>query len=114
MKSPIHLWRPSTGLRTGNSAAITQLVVLVLVMVLSVGCQDRATPSPTPTLPTGVSTQPDTIKAGRLTALGTILPAQQLKLSFSVGGLVRGVKVQVGTEVKAGDLLAELDTADLG
>ena len=95
-------------------STITQLVTLVSVMVLSVGCQDRATPSPTPALPTGVSTQPGTIKAGHLTALGTVLPAQQLKLSFSVGGGVRGVKVQVGTEVKAGDLLAELDTADLG
>jgi HlyD family secretion protein len=94
-------------------STITQLVVLVLVMVLSVGCQDKATPSPTPTVPAGVSTQPDTIEAGDMTALGTVLPAQQLKLSFSVGGGVRGVKVQVGTEVKAGDLLAELDTADL-
>jgi len=94
-------------------STITQPVVLVLVMVLSVGCQDRATPSPTPALPASVSTQQDTIEAEHITALGTILPAQQLKLSFSVGGLVRGVKVQVGTEVKASDLLAELDTADL-
>ncbi|MFB0536499.1 MAG: HlyD family efflux transporter periplasmic adaptor subunit [Anaerolineae bacterium] len=93
-------------------STITELV-LVSVMVLLVGCQDRATPSPTPTLPTNVSTQPDTTKAGRMTALGTVLPAQQLKLSFSVGGGVRGVKVQVGTEVNARDLLAELDTADL-
>jgi HlyD family secretion protein len=94
-------------------STITQLAVLALVMVLSVGCQDRATPSPTPALPTGVSNQPGTIKAGHITALGTILPAQQLKLSFSVGGPMRGVKVQVGTDVKAGDLLAELDTGDL-
>jgi HlyD family secretion protein len=92
---------------------ITQFVVLVLAMVLSVGCQDRVAPSPTPTAPTSVSTQPDTTKAGRVTALGTVLPAQQIKLSFSVGGPVRGVKVQVGTAVKAGDLLAELDTIDL-
>ena len=95
-------------------STITQLVVLVSVMVLSVGCQDRATPSPTPALPTGVSTQPGTTKAGHLTALGTILPAQQLKLGFTVGGPLRVVQPQVGTEVKAGDLLAELDTADLG
>jgi HlyD family secretion protein len=94
-------------------STITQLVVLVLVMVLSVGCQDRAAPSPTPTVPAGVSTQSDTTKAGRITALGTVLPARQIKLSFSVGGGVRVVQVQVGSEVKAGDLLAELDTADL-
>jgi HlyD family secretion protein len=82
-------------------------------MVLSVGCQDGAIPSPTPALPASVSTQQDTIEAEHITALGTVLPAQQLKLSFSVGGPVRGVKVQVGSEVKAGDLLAELDTTDL-
>jgi len=95
-------------------STITQLVVLVSVMALSVGCQDRATPSPTPALPASVSTQQYTIEAEHIIALGTLLPAQQLKLSFSVGGPVRGVKVQVGTEVRAGDLLAELDTADLG
>jgi HlyD family secretion protein len=94
-------------------STITQIVVLVLVMVLSVGCQDRATPSPTPALPASVSTQQYTIEAEHITALGTLLPAQQLKLSFSVGGPVRGVKVQVGTAIKAGDLLAELDTTDL-
>ena len=48
-----------------------------------------------------------------MTALGTILPAQQLKLGFTVGGPLRAVQVRVGTEVKADDLLAELDTADL-
>ena len=94
-------------------STITQPVVLVLVMALSVGCQDRATPSPTPTVPTSVSTKPDTIEAEHITALGTILPARQLKLGFIVGGPLCAVQAQVGTDVKAGDLLAELDTADL-
>jgi HlyD family secretion protein len=60
-----------------------------------------------------VSTGSSTIETGRITALGTLLPAQQLKLGFTTGGLVQAVEVQVGAEVKAGALLAELDTTDL-
>jgi HlyD family secretion protein len=45
--------------------------------------------------------------------LGTIWPAQRIELGFATGGLVRSVDVQVGIEVKAGDVLDELKTADL-
>ncbi len=62
--------------------------------------------------PMSVSTGPSTLETGRITALGTILPAQQLKLSFLTGGPVRVVTVQVGSEIEAGDLLAALDATD--
>jgi HlyD family secretion protein len=60
-----------------------------------------------------VSTGAGVIGSGHLSALGTILPAQRVKLGFSASGPVRVVEVEVGTQVKAGDVLAELDTAEL-
>jgi HlyD family secretion protein len=48
-----------------------------------------------------------------VTALGTILPAQQLKLGFLTAGAVSAVEVQIGGEVKAGDLVATLDRTAL-
>jgi HlyD family secretion protein len=46
-------------------------------------------------------------------ALGTVRPAQTLRLSFGTGGPVKTVYVRKGERVEAGDLIAELDTAAL-
>jgi HlyD family secretion protein len=97
-------------------ARTPQLTALALMIVLlASACKDAAAPIPTPppSAP-GVASGPGIIKTGSLTALGTILPAQMVKLSFSTGGPVQVVKVQVGMQVKAGEALAELDTTDLG
>ena len=94
-----------------STSRTSRFVVLALAVLLLAGCQDKDTPSPMPT-PMSVSTGPSTLETGRITALGTILPAQQLKLSFLTGGPVRVVTVQVGSEIEAGDLLAALDATD--
>lgn len=91
---------------------ITCLIVLALAALFVAGCQDQATPVPEPTPTTDPLSHSETVFGGSITALGTILPAQQLKLSFLTGGPVRVVNVQVGSEIKAGDLLAALDTTD--
>ena len=70
-------------------------------------------PTPLPGDSADVSPQSHTVPGGRVTALGTILPAQQLKLSFATSGPVLAVDVQVGAEVQAGDRIAALDTTDL-
>jgi HlyD family secretion protein len=86
---------------------------LILAILLSAGCGGQATPAPTSTPSSDTSAPSYATEVGRISALGTVLPAQQIKLGFSVSGVVREVKVQVGEEVKAGDLLAALDTTDL-
>jgi HlyD family secretion protein len=45
-----------------------------------------------------------------INALGTVRPAQTLLLGFRASGPVRTVSVSVGQDVRAGDLLAELDS----
>jgi HlyD family secretion protein len=90
-----------------------QLTALALVVLLTAGCQDKATPTPTPTPSASVSVPYGAAAADNITALGTIRPAQTLQLSFGASGPVHTVPVRLGTEVKEGDLLATLDTAAL-
>jgi HlyD family secretion protein len=48
-----------------------------------------------------------------VSAAGNIEAHQTVDLSFGQSGVVESVNVEVGDEVKAGDVLAELDTAEL-
>ncbi len=91
-----------------------QLFALMLIVLLTAGCQDKATPTATATTPTpSTSVSVPHGAADHITALGTIRPAQTLQLSFGASGPVHTVPVRLGTEVKEGDLLATLDTAAL-
>ena len=92
----------------------TWVVLLGLILLLTAGCRDAAVLTVTPTPSADVSTEPGAGEAGPLNVLGTILPAQRVKLGFSTGGPVSVVNAQVGMEVKAGELLAELEITDLG
>ena len=53
------------------------------------------------------------VPEGTINALGTIRPAQTLQLGFGAGAPVRTMTAHLGLEVRAGELLAELDTAAL-
>lgn len=58
-----------------------------------------------------------TVQRGTLTATvnaaGNIQAHRSADLSFGQSGVVKAVNVKVGDHIKAGDVLAELDTADL-
>ena len=86
---------------------------LALVLLVLAGCGGEVAPVVQPTTSTGMASRSEGATGDRVRALGTVQPAQQLKLSFLVGGAVHFTKVQVGSEVRAGDLLAVLETADL-
>jgi multidrug efflux pump subunit AcrA (membrane-fusion protein) len=43
------------------------------------------------------------------TGAGSVIPAEEVALSFSTGGVLAELLVQVGDEVQAGDMLAQLD-----
>ena len=44
---------------------------------------------------------------------GTLLSPEQAKISSEVAGIVREVRMQLGTEVKAGDVLVRLEPSEL-
>ena len=96
-----------------HSSRTIYLIILALAVLFLTACQEETTPAPEPTASTDAVSQSTVVQGGRVTALGTILPARQLKLSFLTAGPVSAVDVQVGSEIKAGDLVAALDTAAL-
>jgi HlyD family secretion protein len=65
-------------------------------------------PEPTPTPGAAAVFDP-----GGVSAEGRVVPAESLALGFTQAGRVSEVSVSIGDEVRAGDILARLDTAQL-
>lgn len=92
---------------------LSGMVVLLLIAGLLAGCAAGA--AQTTTRAAGQTTA--TVQRGNLTATvnaaGNITAHQTVALNFGQGGTVAKVYVKVGDRVKAGQVLAELDTGDL-
>ncbi len=98
------------------------LVLLVLIVLLS-GCrsgprpaQEEPTPTPIPTpivpeKPTYVVQRGEVLRKLEFTA--RVAPVQEAELFFRTNGYVRAVFVEKGDAVRQGDLLAELEMAEL-
>lgn len=98
---------------TKQKSVIRTFCGLLILILLLVACEEQAMTSPTPTTSAVVPLASTAGEMERLAVLGTVLPARSVNLSFLTGGPVQTVNVQIGARVKAGDLLAELSTADL-
>jgi HlyD family secretion protein len=87
-------------------------LLLGLAVICLVSCNNKADNQPVPTQPADGSPvyQP---AVGSIAANGTLKPAQQVQLSFGVGGTVESVGVEIGEHVKKGQTLAVLDDAEL-
>lgn len=94
------------------------LMVLVLLVVAGGGGYwaythyfTKTTPVQAQTLKTATVSQGDIL----ITADGSgeLLPSAEKTVTFRVSGTVAEVNVQIGDKVKAGDVLAKLDTLDL-
>jgi HlyD family secretion protein len=92
-----------------------RVVVLALFLIASAAIgyqvyQSLAGPAVAP--PTTVAIARGNITAS-IAAAGAVVPANLARLSFGVGGKLAALHVSVGTEVEAGQVLAEIDTAQL-
>jgi len=87
-------------------------LLLSLALICLMACSNKTSDQATPTQPADQNSvyQP---AAGSVTANGTLKPAQQVQLSFGVGGTVESVAVEIGEHVKEGQTLATLDDAEL-
>ena len=94
------------------------LLVSVLVLALT-ACGSNATATPLPTVVLDANATPASAKnkniggGGSVTASGEVVPLQEVKLAFSLGGSVKTVNVSVGDRAEAGEILAELDNASI-
>jgi len=88
-------------------------ILLILALTLT-ACSGL--PSSTPTALPTVSLAPvstDDSSAEGISASAVVVPLQTARLSFTSIGRVTAVNVKVGDEVKAGDILLQLDTSIL-
>ncbi len=99
------------------------LFTVVTALLLAAGCiqsplsqaQQQSTPTPLPTLAAGVKTT-YTVTRGSIQDVvkfdGRIVPVQQRQLFFKVAGRVRKIYAQENDTVKAGQVLADLNSLD--
>lgn len=90
----------------------SKLVIFLFSMLLLSGCSAAgSTPMPTVALNTpSAGEQVSVPLIGTVAASAEIAPAQRIDASFSSAGLVLQLKVAEGDLVKAGDVLASLDS----
>ena len=94
-------------------------IVMPVVAVVALGGWWiwRSTSSSAATTTTGFGTQVVDVTSGSMdqsvTSAGTVAVAQSQKASFSSSGTVTAVNVAAGQQVKAGDVLATIDSASL-
>jgi HlyD family secretion protein len=81
------------------------VVISLLVPIFATACGSVPTPAP--------SSTPVNNAAAIVTAKGEIVPARFAHISFGASGTISQLGVKEGVEVKAGDVLAQLDTQDL-
>jgi len=102
-----------------KTRSILVVSLLICIVFLNSACNRSSTavPETADAVPSATSTAThsgSTRSSGdTITALGTVRPAQTLQLSFGTSAPIQTVHARLGTQVKAGELLAELDTAEL-
>ncbi len=96
-----------------KTLSLTVLPILALSVIVA-GCSSRAqeatVPAATPvkTVTVTQSTATDAVQT-----VGTVEPASTVDLSFKIGGPIARILVDVGDRVQKGQVLAELQTAEI-
>lgn len=106
-------------MRKRDNALLPLLIVfIVLPLVGCGGATSGEPPTPTPILTAAISAKPTyKVQVGRILDemkfSARIAPVQEEQLFFRSDGRLGSLNVQQGSQVKKGDVLAELDMADI-
>lgn len=103
---------PKFVLRVGGLAGVVALAGLVALPALRAQSQSAAAQNAAPVVPVETMTVSTGTLAQTLSASGSLAAADQTTLSFQTSAPVVEVLVKPGDVVKAGDMLAKLDTTD--
>jgi multidrug efflux pump subunit AcrA (membrane-fusion protein) len=113
---PIKLTPRPTGIARYVSRKNLPTAALAVVALVLVGLIGRDALFP-PSATTAAGQRTATVTMGTVTnsvtATGTLVPAQQMNLSFKTAGTLTAVDVHVGDHVKSGQLLATIDSTPL-
>ncbi len=91
-------------------------LLLTLLLVVAAGCARRPSATPTPSAPTtqvGIAPAQQVDLRQALTYTGDVKPLSQVNVVPKQSGRIVAMPVDVGTKVKAGDLLAQLEHSAL-
>ncbi len=88
------------------------LLLLVILALVLAGCQAAPNAAATTNTERAAKVARGTIRAS-VSASGSIAPAEKVDLNFGVPGTVAEIAISEGQSVKAGDVLARLDTDEL-
>jgi HlyD family secretion protein len=91
-------------------------VLLIVTAILALALSACAAPAATEVIPTVALDSPNDSSAAlsvQASASAVIAPVKKVELSFPLSGVVKTVEVEAGDIVKAGDVLAALDTTIL-
>src|SRR5574341_2563962 len=109
--------RDSVLLSRSRSAILIVTITIVALLLSACGSTSSPTPIPTVVLDSGNQNSSTPVSNtsnnndGSVTASAIIVPVQEAQLAFSLPGSIQKVNVATGDQVKAGDLLAELENA---
>lgn len=93
-----------------------KIYLIIIIAIFITACGTQNTPEAIPTVVLNAeesSNQPETSSGSAVTASAVVVPMLEANLSFPAIGKVTNVNVQVGDQVKAGQVLVELDTTIL-
>ncbi len=99
--------------RSACSRRTTWIATLLIALILSACTSVGSTPTAIPTVSLDNSKSPSSTQssdANSVSASAFIVPVQNAELSFANVGRVKAVDVKVGDQVKANQVLVELDT----
>jgi multidrug efflux pump subunit AcrA (membrane-fusion protein) len=91
-----------------NKRVITSLMILVFILSIS-GCTGQNTSSTNVTAATASTKEIQT----KIEISGVLVPSQAVDISSKMSGQVTALNFKVGSQVKAGDILMQLDTEAL-
>src|SRR6185436_10327422 len=100
--------------RVSRSRSAAPIISISILAFLLSACGSTATP--TVVLDSGNANQPVQVSHsndGDVVASAIVVPVQEAQLGFSLSGSIKKVHVAAGDQVKAGDLLAELDNVSI-
>lgn len=99
---------------------IQSLIILFMALALA-ACSSNASTTPIPTIvldggnanATKPAPSASTSSGGNVSASAVVVPAQDAQLAFPLAGTIQKVYVTAGDQVKAGDILMELDNTTI-
>ncbi len=90
-----------------------RLPLLMLTCGLLFACSQTTEPESIETTPVRINVVGMSNDSSQISITGTLASQEEIRLSFKTGGLIRNIAVEAGDQVKAGQILARLDSTEL-